>query len=103
MEPTVHGARTPPGLAAAPAQDPELGQRKTRNTTQLRSDFVLKPGRGNGIFRCGDGAPKIATTLRKTIRHRPRHRCDDLAFCPIISEGSLVILRKRLPLHQGEM
>jgi DNA invertase Pin-like site-specific DNA recombinase len=42
-------------------------------------------------------------TLRKTIRHRPRHRCDDLAFCPIISEGSLVILRKRLPLHQGEM
>src|SRR5258705_1748420 len=66
MEPTVRGARPQSGIAAAPAQGLELRWLKCWNSgcsaVKLRAE---NPVAGNGIFGCGDGAPKIATKKRQ--------------------------------------
>src|SRR6266576_1554063 len=60
------GARPQSGIAAAPAQGLELRWLKCWNSgcsaVKLRAE---NPVAGNGIFGCGDGAPKIATKKRQ--------------------------------------
>src|ERR1700730_12563291 len=43
MEPAVRGARTQSGIAAAPAREPELRHRKTRNTASTAFGLRAQP------------------------------------------------------------
>ena len=71
MEPTVRGAWTQSGIAAAPsrsriaaAQNPEYGFNCARTSRSATAA-------GNGIFGCRDRAPKITTKLRQRSQ-RPK-------------------------------
>jgi hypothetical protein len=72
MEPAIRGARSQSAIAAAPAQDPELGQRKTRNTAQLRSNFVLKV-RPPGTEFLGAKTGRLKSPLRRANAHRDQN------------------------------
>src|SRR5258705_5816461 len=72
MEPTVRSARTQSRIAAAPAREPELRQRKTRNTasTAVRLRAQPRPP-GTEFLDAETGRQK--SSLRLSNAHRDKN------------------------------